>query len=272
MKIKMKGIFIMMESYGKTDENGSLVINKSMIVENAVFSNNLYAKKIHKDKRPYHTFRTSTVIADGNNIKFKNCLFKNTAGSGRNVGQAIALYLDGDGIELNDCIISGFQDTLFLAPLPEKEREKDGFLGPKQFCMRKNRKFVFRNCLIKGSVDFVFGGAEAYFYDCEFMSLENGYVFAPCTPEGMKGFTAIDCRFTAAPGVALGSCFLGRPWRNFGEVTLKNCEIGEHISLTGWSKWPGIEDVSTVRFTEIGSYGPLENKFSRPSWVRFESR
>ena len=268
----MKGIFIMAESYWEKDENGSIVINKPGIIENQVYSNDLYARKIHKDGRPYHTFRTSTVLVDGNDIKFRNCQFRNTAGSGKNMGQAIALYLDGDGIELCDCEISGLQDTLFLAPLPEKEREKDGFLGPKQFSERKNRKFVFRHCLIKGSVDFVFGGAEAWFYDCEFMSLESGYVFAPSTPEGMKGFTAIDCRFTSAPGVAPASCFLGRPWRNFGQVTLKNCEIGENISLAGWSKWPGMDDTSTVRFTEIGSYGPLEDQFSRPSWVRFESR
>ena len=31
----------------------------------------------------------------------------------------------------------GSQDTLFCAPLPEKEREKDGFLGPRSLAPRK---------------------------------------------------------------------------------------------------------------------------------------
>jgi pectinesterase len=98
----------------------------------------------HKDGRPYHTFRTYTVLVDGNDITFKNCTFENTAGPGEvKSGQAIALYLDGDDIHLENCILKGHQDTLFLAPLPEKEREMDGFLGPKQFTPRTMRSFLF---------------------------------------------------------------------------------------------------------------------------------
>ena len=65
-------------------------------------------------------------------ITFKNCVFENTAGPGEKVGQAIALYIDGDNIRLENCVIKGHQDTLFLAPLPEKEIIPGGFLGPKQ--------------------------------------------------------------------------------------------------------------------------------------------
>lgn len=64
---------------------------------------------------------------EGSRVKFRNCRFANTAGSGKKAGQAIALYLDGDDIVLEDCVPEGHQDTLFLAPLPPHAYEKDGF-------------------------------------------------------------------------------------------------------------------------------------------------
>ena len=38
----------------------------------------------------------------------------------KKVGQAIALTLDGDDIVLDHCVIRAHQDSLFLAPLPER--------------------------------------------------------------------------------------------------------------------------------------------------------
>lgn len=43
---------------------------------------------------------------------------------------------------------------------------------------------LFKNCIIEGSVDFIFGGAESYFDDCEFCSIEKVSFFALNTPEG----------------------------------------------------------------------------------------
>ena len=121
-------------------------IDKSNItIENERYSGDRGAFDIHPDGRPFHTFRTQTVLADGDNITFRSCRFENLAKPDR--GQAIALYLDGDNITCEDCEIYGWQDTLFLAPLPPKEYEKDGFIGPKEHTPRTPRKFYFRNCL-----------------------------------------------------------------------------------------------------------------------------
>lgn len=246
------------------------ISERNLDIEGADFTGNLYARKMHADGRPYHTFRTSTVLCDGTNVRFRDCTFANDAGPGRKVGQAIALYLDGDGISLENCRIYGHQDTLFLAPLPLKEHEKDGFLGPKQFEPRTNRVFHFKNCLITGGVDFIFGGAEAYFDDCEFRSVEPGYIFAPCTPEGRMGFTARNCCFTAEKGVPAGSCYIGRPWREHACVRLENCFLGEHISKAGWKIWSEDYPIDGVRFSEAGSFGPGADNSLRPSWVKVE--
>ena len=243
------------------------ISESNQIIENKTFSASYYAKQEMPDGTKRGTFRTYTVLVDGDNIHFKNCVFENAAGCGKEKGQALALYLDGDEITLEDCLLIGHQDTLFLAPLPDKEIIPGGFLGPKQFTERKRRTFHFKNCIIKGGVDFIFGGATAYFDNCEFVSVEEGYVFAPSTPADVEvGFVATNCRFTAEKNVGEGTCFIARPWRNHAYVRLEKCYLGEHINPLGFDDWGKNEAHETIRFYESESYGPSAN-FERPPYV-----
>ena len=232
------------------------ISESNLTIENQTFSASHYAREEMPDGTKRGTFRSYTVLVDGDNICFKNCTFENNAGRGKDVGQAIALYLDGDGITLENCHLRGHQDTLFLAPLPDKEIIPGGFTGPKQFTERKRRTVYFKNCTIEGGVDFIFGGATAYFDNCELVSVEEGYVFAPSTPADVEvGFVARNCRFTAGDGVKRGSCFIARPWRNHAYVRLENCYLGEHINPAGFDDWGKVEAHDTVRFFEQGSFG-----------------
>lgn len=240
-----------------------------LLIEGKVFSGSLYAREEMPDGTRRGTFRSYTVLVTGNDITFRDCVFENTAGRGEDVGQAIALFLDGDGIVLEDCTIRGHQDTLFLAPLPEVEMIPGGFTGPTEHLPRTPRTFHFKNCRIEGGVDFIFGGATAYFDGCELVSVEPGYVFAPSTPEDVEvGFVARNCRFTAAEDVPDGSCYIARPWRNFAAVRLENCELGPHIAPEGFSDWGKPDAHSTVRFEEIGS-SIASPTVDRPDYVRF---
>ena len=245
------------------------VLSESNVrIEDSIFTAATGAYWIHEDGKPFHTFRTATVLCDGDNVTFKKCIFENSAGPGEENGQAIALYLDGDDIVVEDSIIIGNQDTLFLAPLPPKEYEKDGFLGPKQFTPRTMRHFTFRRCSIYGSVDFIFGGGNALFEDCDFISVAPGWVFAPCTPEGeQEGFVAKNCRFLHTEEVPEGSCYIARPWREYAGVKLINCYLDKHIAPAGWHDWGKTDAHETVRFIEQGSYGPGADNASRPEWV-----
>ena len=232
------------------------ISQNNLIIENQTFSSAHFAREIAEDGQKRGTFRSYTVLVDGNNIQFKNCIFENTSGKGEDVGQALALYLDGNNITLENCTLRGHQDTLFLAPLPEKEIIPNGFLGPKQFTERTNRTFYFKNCTIEGGVDFIFGGATAYFDACEFISVESGYVFAPSTPKDVPvGFVARNCKFTAKDGIAPGSCYIARPWRDYASVEIINCYLGEHINESGFDDWGKTHAHSTIRFTEKGSWG-----------------
>ena len=233
------------------------ISESNQIIENKTFSAGYYAKEQMLDGTKRGTFRSYSVLVDGDNVTFKNCVFENSAGKGCDVGQAIALYLDGDGISLDSCLIRGHQDTLFLAPLPDKEIIPGGFTGPKQFTERTRRTYHFKNCRIEGGVDFIFGGATAYFENCEFVNVEEGFVFAPSTPEDVPvGFVAKDCKFTATDNVEKASCYIARPWRNHAYVRLENCYLGDHINPAGFDDWGKAEAHETVRFYEINSYGP----------------
>lgn len=286
------------------------ITTNDQLYEYENWTGNEYARRIHEDGRPVHTFRTASVYVFGDRNVFRYCSFYNMAGSGKSVGQAIALYVDGDENRFEGCMIWGHQDTLFLAPLPPKEFEKDGFLGPRQFAPRTPRTTYFVDCTIVGGVDFIFGGGTAYFDHCTFVSNEPGYVFAPSTPEGVEtGFVCKNCRFVngmkaeiIAAGVEddcaddrcgndvgandccetgqassveefpievgeIGSCYIGRPWREYAAVTLENCDLDDHIADAGWHDWNKEYAHATVRFTEIGSTGPGANPDARPAWV-----
>ena len=243
------------------------ISESNLTIENQTFSGSHYAREDMPDGTKRGTFRSYTVLVDGDNICFKNCTFENTAGRGRDVGQAIALYLDGDGITLDGCILRGHQDTLFLAPLPEREIIPGGFIGPGQFTERKRRTVHFKDCIIEGGVDFIFGGATAYFDSCEFVSVEEGYIFAPSTPADVEeGFVARHCRFTARDGVGQGSCFIARPWRNHAYLRLEDCYLGEHINPLGFDDWGKEEAHESVRFSEHNSRGPAAGT-PRPDYV-----
>lgn len=146
--------------------------------EDVVFTGSLGAREILEDGIKRGTFRTQTVYIHGDRLTFQNLTFENTAGDGDVAGQALAVYADGDELEFENCRFLGRQDTLFCAPLPEHEVEPGGFRGPGEFRPRTPTHQHYQNCYIEGTVDFIFGGAEAIFDRCEIFS---------CLPEKYKG-------------------------------------------------------------------------------------
>ncbi len=187
------------------------------------------------------TFRTYTVFVDAHDVVLENLSIENEAGDGRKVGQAIALYADGDRLVVNNCRLLGHQDTLFCGPLPPTEVKPGGFIGPKQFASRIVGRQYYRRCFIAGDVDFIFGSATAYFESCELHSLDrnekvNGYITAASTPEAEKyGFVFHGCSFTGSAGEA--TVYLGRPWRDWAKTVLIDCWLGQHIKPEGWFDW-----------------------------------
>lgn len=231
-----------------------------------------YANEILADGEKRGTFRTPTLFVDADHVCLKNLTVENDAGPGKKVGQALALYADGDCLSFLGCRFLGWQDTIFTAPLPPCAYEKNGFRGPKEFAPRKNSRQYFKDCYICGEVDFIFGGATAFFEDCEIHSLDigepiNGYATAASTPQGRPyGYVFFNCRFT-------GSCpdktaYLGRPWREYAKTVLIRCEIGPHIRPEGFDDWGKTDAHDTIFYGEYQCYGPGAAGENRPDWVK----
>lgn len=219
------------------------------------------------------TFRTYTVLVDADDVRLENLTIVNDAGDGREVGQAIALYADGDRLVVDACCITGRQDTLFLGPLPPREVKPGGFIGPKQFAARRVGRQYFRRCRIEGDVDFIFGGACAYFEGCEIRSLNrnmdvNGYVTAASTPEGEPyGFVFHGCSFTAAQDVAPDSVYLGRPWREWAQTVLIDCWLGQHIKREGWWDWAKPAAHERAHYAGASLHGPASDAENWAPWA-----
>ena len=214
-----------------------------------------YAKKLDEKGVEYNTFRTWTLAVCADGVTMRDLAVVNDSLHPEAKGQEVALTVYGDGFTMERCRLTSTQDTLFLGPLPPDLIERyDGFLPPH---LRRDKpcRQRFTDCLIEGTVDFIFGCGEAVFDNCEIRSLADargiGYAAAPAhSPEQAEGFRFLNCRFTAAEGVAPGSIYLARPWRDYGLCVFQNCTYGDHISPLGFDKWNDTHRDRTARFYE----------------------
>ena len=246
-----------------------VVIDKPNItVRGGTIEYDLGAYEILDDGIKRGTFRTYTVFVDADNVTFENVRVINS--NGHDEGQAIALMIDGNDFRAVNCLFSSYQDTLFLGPLPESEYEKGGLRGPLENRERIFRWATFEKCLIKGSIDFIFGGGQGYFHDCEIRSLDiqqkiNGYVCAPSTPaDEPYGFIFDHCDFTAEEGMD-DTVYLARPWRDYGKCLIVNSHLGKHIRQEGYSDWDKEHARKTCEFKEYNTGIDLKK---RVSWLR----
>ena len=215
--------------------------------------------------KPMGTFRTYTLKVQGSYITLKNITIENNAAK---LGQAVSLHLEGDHILVQNCRLLGNQDTLFCAPLPEKEREKDGFLGPRGLAPRRASAQYYHACEIAGDIDFIFGGADALFEHCTLRTVDNGlahsWVTAPSGAADGLGFVFWDCDFVS--DCPAGSVYLGRPWRPTGKTAVLDCRLGAHIAPEGFAGWNVRTDTALDGFAEAGSTGAGAGE--RPGWVQ----
>lgn len=226
-----------------------------------------YAKKLDKHGVEYNTFRTWTLTVCADDVTMKDLAVVNDALHPEIKGQEVALTVYGDRFTMERCRLSSTQDTIFLGPLPPDLIERyDGFLPDwlrrDIFCSQH-----FYDCLIEGTVDFIFGCGNTVFENCEIRSVHDvrgiGYVAAPAhSLEQTDGFLFKNCRFTAEKTVADHSIYLARPWRDYGLCVFQDCSYEDHICQEGFDKWNDTNRDQTARFYEI----PPVN--GRVTWVK----
>lgn len=143
--------------------------------------------------------------------------------------QAETIVVKADRTILRNCAFHSYQDTVLL----------------------QGRVFV-TNCLIEGSVDFIWGSGAAYFEKCEIRSSAPGYIVQARNDKATPGYIFVDCRLTARPGVK--DIWLARTAGEKypdAQVAYINCAIGEHIRPLGWQVQKEVE--ATIRLQEYRS-------------------
>ena len=210
--------------------------------QTTVVTYSLHANLPGPDGKPIGTFRTASTVIDADDFAAENITFENSAGP---VGQALASRIEGDRVVFRNCRFLGWQDTV----------------------LANRGRHYFTNCFIAGHVDFIFGGATAWFENCHIHCLRDGYITAASTPDNQAfGFVFAGCRITGdTPGVRT---YLGRPWRNYASTIFLNSEMSEVVHPGGWNNWKKPEAESTVRYAEFNSTGPGANPQARVSWAR----
>jgi pectinesterase len=204
---------------------------------NTVLSFGSYAGLKHPDGNNTGTGRTGTLTVAAPGTTLRNLTIRNSfdyigakRDSAGNGAQAVALVIgrEADRTLIEQCWLEGYQDTLYV----------------------QGRSRIM-DCRIVGGVDFIFGGAAAWFERCEIVTRfvpnvpEFGYLTAPSTPLDQPfGLVFSRCRLTREPGVRARSTWLGRPWRAGGNMKLTgqsvflNCWMDAHIKREGWT-WMG---------------------------------
>ena len=218
-----------------------------------IFDN--HARKPHSIGYEYNTFRTYTLAVCADQVTIRDLSIVNDALSPETKGQEVALSVLGNDFLMENCRLSSTQDTLFAGPLPDDliGRYEGFLLDP----LRKGGQMRqhYKNCLIEGTVDFIFGCGDALFQNCEIRSLRDarncGYVAAPAHElRQTAGYSFLACHFTCEDGVTPGSIYLARPWRDYGLCRFEDCTYGPHIAAEGFDKWSGTNRDKTARFYE----------------------
>lgn len=239
--------------------------------DETIITYGLYANMIMEDGIKRGTFRTSTFTIIADNFNAYNITFINSSGFGAEVGQALAVYAEGDRITFKNCKMYGHQDTLFTGPLPMKEKEPGGFRGPTEFAKRIPGHQLYEDCYIEGEIDFIFGSAIAYFKNCELYALNrnkeiNAFYTAPSTYEGQKyGYVFENCRLT-------GNCpdrsvCLSRPWRIHAKTVFLRCYMSSQITDYGFHDWNKPESHDTCYYGEYKCFGEGSDTSARPGYV-----
>ncbi|XP_038685807.1 pectinesterase PPME1-like [Tripterygium wilfordii] len=198
----------------------------------------------------YGTVNSATLITESDYFVAANIIVKNSAPrpDGKRKGaQAVAARISGDKSAMYNCKLIGFQDTL---------------------CDDKGLHF-FKDCLITGTVDFIFGNAKSLYLNTELNVIPEGG-FTVITAHARQnnaedtGYAFVHCKVT---GGGKGT-YLGRAWMPNPKVIFAYSDLGNAVAPAGWSDNFKPERAKTVFFGEYQCKGPGSNHATRAKFTK----
>jgi hypothetical protein len=126
----------------------------------------------------------------------------------------VALRVSADTAAFFSCKFVGAQDTLY------------DHIG----------RHYFKDCVIEGSVDFVFGNGLSLYENCHLHAITNSYgALTAQKRESLleeTGFSFVNCKVTGS-----GALYLGRAWGTFSRVVFASTYMDKIITPPGWYDW-----------------------------------
>ncbi|XP_051123936.1 putative pectinesterase/pectinesterase inhibitor 28 [Andrographis paniculata] len=200
-----------------------------------------------------NTYNTATFAIHGDGFFARDIGFENSAGPEKH--QAVALRVSADKAVFHNCRVDGYQDTLYA---------------------HTYRQF-YRDCVVSGTIDFVFGDSAVVFQGCTMLirkPLPNqqcvvtaqgrkdvrqptGLVLQNCTIKG-------DDEYNTVKGTT--ESFLGRPWKQYSRTIIMESFVDYPIRPEGWAPWNGEFATDTLFYTEFNNRGPGAPKMGRIKW------
>lgn len=162
--------------------------------------------------------------------------------------------------------MEGYQDTLYPHSL---------------------RQF-YRECIIRGTVDFIFGNGAVVFQSCQILARKPlPHQKNTITAQGRSdsnqntGFTIQYSNITAEEELAdevnsSTETYIGRAWRKYSKTVVMQSYLGPAIHPKGWLEWYGKNSfLSTLYYAEYKNFGTgseLENRVDWPGFHVIKSR
>ncbi|XP_059431699.1 putative pectinesterase 63 [Corylus avellana] len=201
--------------------------------------------------KKYGTYYSATVTVESDNFMAVNIAFENSAPAPdprQNDQQAVAMRIAGDKAAFYNCKFIGYQDTLF---------DDQG-------------KHLFKNCLIQGTVDFIFGNGKSVYTGTTINSVAKG--LGTITAQGREdasddsGFVFLHCKIQGT-----GDTYLGRAWRKMPRVVFAYTEMGSLIDKEGWSDNASGQSSDEMYYGEYKCTGPGASSSGRAKFAKILS-
>ncbi|KAK3030141.1 hypothetical protein RJ639_037662 [Escallonia herrerae] len=183
-------------------------------------------------------------------FRFMNSYNYPPKSNGNPIKQALAARISGDKSSFYRCQFFGLQDTL----LDDRGRH------------------YFKNCLIQGTTDFIFGMGQSIYEKCTIATISGhvnpklaGYITAQgrSNPNDDNGFVFKDCKV-----VGTGKTYLGRAWKGFARVIFYRSSFSSVVVPEGWKAWNAAGHEDQITFVEEGCRGPGSDTSRRVEWVK----
>ncbi|KAF2294933.1 hypothetical protein GH714_027130 [Hevea brasiliensis] len=200
-----------------------------------------------------NTWNTASFVVEAPGFTCKNMRFENTAGPDGH--QAVAIRVNSDMSVFHNCRFDGYQDTLLY---------------------QAGRQF-YRDCVISGTVDFLFGYGAAVIQNSTIIARKpNHGQVNTVTADGKRekgqntGLVIHNCKIVPeadlVPERLTVKTYLGRPWKQFSTTVVMESELGDLIQPQGWLPWAGNQYLDTLYYAEYANTGPGANTANRIKW------